>query len=92
MSLLTTAAGTGAFGLAIGFATGLSETNGTTKKALTVLGGVAATGGLVGWYQELGTGSVAIGFLSVGFIVGLGSGALLRQSRGLSVMSQSNSE
>lgn len=92
MSLLTVAAGTGAFGLAIGLATGLSETNGTTKQALTVLGGIAATGGLVGWYQELGTGSAAIGFLSVGFIVGLVSGALLRQSRGLRVMTPRNSE
>lgn len=88
MSIVATAAGTGAFGLAIGFATGLSETKGTTKKALTVLGTVAATGGLVGWYQDLGTGSIAIGFLSTGFIVGLVIGALLRQLRVLRVMHQ----
>lgn len=92
MSVVATAAGTGAFGLAIGFATGLSGTKGTTKKALTVLGGVAATGGLVGWYQQRGTRGVALGCLSVGFIVGLASGALLRQSRGLRVMAPRNSE
>jgi hypothetical protein len=80
--------GAGLLGFGVGFATGMSNTDGTTKRAIGVIGALAGGSGIVGWTQGVGQISVPtqgteqvgilISVLSVGFIIGLLVGMSVR--------------
>jgi hypothetical protein len=75
--------GSASLGLAVGYAAGISETEGTTKRAITVLGGLAGGGGVVVWSQ----GQEFIGFvisgLAIGFVLGINIGIYIREKLGV---------
>lgn len=70
--------GVGLLGVAVGWATGLSTTEGTTKRAITVLGGLAGSGGIIGWTRGEREIGLLIASLAIGFLVGLHGGIYLR--------------
>ena len=79
-------AGFGLFGLLFGVIIGLSETSGTAKKGLGVLGGLLAAGGLFLSYQGEGSVGTILAPFSIGAILGLIIGAVLRQLKWLTIM------
>lgn len=72
-------------GLAIGLAAGLSETEGTAKKAIVAFGGLLGSGGIIALAQVSEVVVIAISFLSAGFIIGILLGAILRVKTSLSI-------
>lgn len=72
--------GASLLGFSIGFATGLSKTPGTTKRAITILSGLVGGGGVIGWLWTREDGILIIAGISLGFVLGIVLGAVLRQS------------
>jgi hypothetical protein len=69
----------GFLGLAIGLATGLSETEGTVKRAIIAITTLAGGGGMIGIIGGQDQAGWLVVSLSVGFISGMLIGSLLRE-------------
>ena len=71
--------GPGLIGFAIGLATGMSKTPGTTSTALKVIAVLLGAGGLTTLILKVGEqAGLVIGSFAIGFSVGIILGALLR--------------
>ena len=84
--MVATYIGLALFGIALGFITGLSESEGASHKALSVLGGLGGAGGLIVWSQGIETVGIILGTVSFGFLLGVVVGAILRKFAILNVM------
>lgn len=56
----------------------MSTTEGTGKRAITVLAGLAGGGGIIGWTQGERQIGLLVAALSIGFLIGLHGGIYLR--------------
>lgn len=74
MVSISSVAGPLLLGLAIGLAAGLSTTEGTTRRAIGVLGVLAGGSGIVGWTQGAEDVGVLVSALAIGFILGMAVG------------------
>lgn len=79
MGVLVNILAGGFLGLAIGLATGLSETEGTVKRAIIAITTLAGGGGTIGIIRGQEQAGWLVTSLSIGFISGMLIGGVLRE-------------